>query len=98
LPSSIEGFPLSILEAMAMRVAVVASDVGAVAEVVEDGKDGFVVRPGNVEDMVSAIGRLADDHKLLVSVKKNARQKVESKYSNVILGRNYKKLYEDFSK
>jgi glycosyltransferase involved in cell wall biosynthesis len=98
LPSSIEGFPLSILEAMAMKVAVVASDVGAVAEVVEDGKDGFVVKPGSVEEIVSTVERLANDHDLLKLVKKNGRQKVESKYSNVILGRNYKKLYEDFSK
>ncbi len=95
LPSSIEGFPMSILEAMAMGVAVVASDVGAVAEVIESGKDGFVVTPGSSSEIAEVITRLAASPKLLEEVQVLARKKVENKYSNTILGENYKALYED---
>ncbi len=98
LPSSIEGFPLSILEAMAMRVVVVASDVGAVPEIVSSGEDGFIVAPGSATEIATTINMLRDNPKLMAAVKSKAREKVDKKYSNVILGENYKKLYGDYTK
>jgi glycosyltransferase involved in cell wall biosynthesis len=94
LPSSIEGFPLSILEAMAMRVACVASDVGAVAEVIDNGENGFVVKPGSVQEISEVIKKLNNDKDELMRIKNNARKKVEKTYSNKLLGDNYKKLYK----
>jgi glycosyltransferase involved in cell wall biosynthesis len=49
LPSNWEGFPLSILEAMRAGLPVVASDVGGVAEAVNDGSTGFLIRPGDLD-------------------------------------------------
>lgn len=95
LPSSIEGFPLSILEAMAMKVAVIASDVGAVSEVIRSGSDGFVVAPSSAAEIAEAIEKLKSNSKLLEKIKRSARLSVESKYSNTILGANYRKLYRD---
>ncbi len=93
LPSSIEGFPLSILEAMAMNVAVIASNVGAVADVIDSGAEGFVVSPGSVTEIVDALRKLRDQPELLKSMKTKAREKVEKNYSNRILGKNYKEEY-----
>lgn len=98
LPSSIEGFPLSILEAMAMNVAVVASDVGAVSDVIVNRRDGFVVRPGSVDDITKIIIKLANNKKLLDKIKTTAQTKLRKKYSNVILGENYSNLYKDILK
>lgn len=98
LPSSIEGFPLSIIEAMAMKVAVVASDVGAVAEIIDSGHEGIVVRPGSVYEIAQAISKLQKDPQLLASIKSAGRVKVEAKYSNVVLGKNYTNLYNDILK
>ncbi|HUC96068.1 MAG TPA: glycosyltransferase family 4 protein, partial [Candidatus Saccharimonadales bacterium] len=95
LPSSIEGFPLSILEAMAMKLAVIASDVGAVSDVIENGQDGFVVKPGSVDDIKNVILKLQKDRKLLEKIKLAARQKLEKKYSNAVLRTNYMKLYKE---
>lgn len=95
LCSSIEGFPLSILEAMAMRVAVIASDVGAVSDVIENNVDGFVVSPASIDDIAAAVMTLSNDKNLLEKMKASSRLKVEKKYSNTILGKNYKKLYSD---
>lgn len=98
LPSAIEGFPLSILEAMAMKVAVIASDVGAVSEVINDGVDGFVIPPASVSHITETIKMLNNDPKRLQLIKKASRQKVEKKYSNRLLGANYQKLYNEASK
>lgn len=95
LPSSIEGFPLSILEAMAMKLAVIASDVGAIAEVLNSGEDGFVITPGSADEISTIITKLEKDRTLLKSAKNNARKKVEVNYSNTALGNNYSKLYKD---
>ena len=98
LPSAIEGFPLSILEAMAMQVAVIASDVGAVSQVVESGKTGYVVKPGSASEVAKYIKKLATDPKLLHDTKIASRKAVEKKYSNIVLGENYKKLYREVNK
>jgi glycosyltransferase involved in cell wall biosynthesis len=58
LTSRAEGAPTVVLEAMACAVPVVATDVGSMREIVEDGRTGFVVRRGRVEPLVSAIEKL----------------------------------------
>jgi len=93
LPSSIEGFPLSILEAMAMESVVVASKVGAVPEVIEDGSNGILITPGSVEEITAAVIRLEKDHKLLESIRKQSRKSIKSIYSSEKLGNNYHDMY-----
>jgi glycosyltransferase involved in cell wall biosynthesis len=61
LPSYREGLPLCVIEAMAHGRPVVASAVGGTPELVEDGVTGFLVEPGDVEGLRSAIGRLLAD-------------------------------------
>ena len=61
LSSSSEGFPVSILEAMAAGLPVVATDVGGVAEAVEDGETGLLVPPADSEALARALERLVSD-------------------------------------
>jgi glycosyltransferase involved in cell wall biosynthesis len=58
LASATEGVPLAVLEAMSQGVPVVASDVGAVAEVVIDGDTGFLVRPGQPDALSATLRKL----------------------------------------
>jgi glycosyltransferase involved in cell wall biosynthesis len=64
LASRSEGAPLSILEAMAAGLPVVASDVGGVAELVADGETGLLVPPGDPAALAAALARVLDDRGL----------------------------------
>jgi glycosyltransferase involved in cell wall biosynthesis len=60
LSSHWEGLPLSLLEAMASGVPVVATDVGGVCDAVDDGENGILIPPGAEKDLVTALLSLAD--------------------------------------
>lgn len=60
-----EGLPTTILEAMASRLAVVATDVGGVAEAINNGKEGLVISPGNPVLLAEAMGRLIREPKVM---------------------------------
>ena len=61
LPSLKEALPIAVLEAMAMRLPAVATRVGGVPEVVDDGTTGFVVPPGDEAALRGALARLVAD-------------------------------------
>lgn len=52
-----EGLPMVVLEAMARGIPVAAFDVGAIATVVEDGRSGWIARPGDLDGLATAIRR-----------------------------------------
>jgi glycosyltransferase involved in cell wall biosynthesis len=64
LSSVSEGLPMSVLEAMAAELPVVASRVGGLPELVVDGKTGFLVPPEDPHELAAALGRLIDDRDL----------------------------------
>jgi glycosyltransferase involved in cell wall biosynthesis len=80
LPSTAEGTPLAILEAMSMQIPVVASRVGAVAEQVLNERTGLLIEAKDPNAIASAILRLFSDPKRLMMGKK-AREYVISAYS-----------------
>jgi glycosyltransferase involved in cell wall biosynthesis len=75
-PSHDEGLPRAVLEAMAMRVPVVASRVGGTPEAVEDGVSGLLVPPGDPFGLAEGINRVLDDDILAAQLGEAARQRV----------------------
>ena len=61
LPSTLDGRPVVVLEALAYGVPVIASRVGGLPALVHDGETGFLVEPGNTREISEHLKRLADD-------------------------------------
>ncbi|WP_164888437.1 glycosyltransferase family 4 protein [Methanosarcina sp. MSH10X1] len=83
LPSTTmgEAFGLVLVEAMATSKPVIASNLPGVRSVVDDGKNGFLVIPGNSEDLTSKIKKILDDEELCCKFGKHGRNKVEERYN-----------------
>ncbi len=75
-----DGLPNVILEAMAARVPVVASDLSGIPEAVEDGRTGFLVPPGDEEALSQAIVRVLDDGREGERLVAGARRMVEERF------------------
>ena len=76
LPSKTEGWGLSLMEAMACGKPVVASRAGGIPELVRDGTEGFLVRPGDVRGLADSITRLLTDPKLRNRIGRAGRTRV----------------------
>lgn len=94
LTSDCEGSPNVILEAMACGLPVVSTRVGAVPELVEHGRTGYVTDPGDVEAIAGAIVSLACDPQRRAQMGQLARAKVEAEYSLDSLGPRLLAIYE----
>ncbi len=80
LPSHREGFPVSLLEAMAAGAAIVATPVGAVPDLVRDGQDALLVPPGDVNALVRALAMLARDPALRHALGEHARARALTEF------------------
>ncbi len=76
-----EGLPLTILEAMANGLPVIASDIGGISQVIKDRGDGLLVKPGDVSELINAIKVLKNDEGMRLELSNAARKKIEDKYS-----------------
>ena len=81
LPSHVEGLPVSMLEAMSWGLPVIVTDVGAVAEVVTDGVEGFVVKPGDVNALADRLTQLGADSALRQRMGTAARRRVVERFT-----------------
>ena len=81
LPSYDEGLPYSMIEAMAAGLPIIASNVGGIPEVVQDNENGFVINPGDINQMVSRINYLIENIETRIKMKKNNQIIVKKNYS-----------------
>jgi glycosyltransferase involved in cell wall biosynthesis len=95
LPSYFEGLPVGLLEAMATGVPVVATPVGGVPDVVDDGVHGLLVTPGDVPGLAAALLRLGADSKLRLALRDAAYQRVLCCYSVPVVLEQFAQLYAD---
>jgi glycosyltransferase involved in cell wall biosynthesis len=97
-PSFSEGMPNALLEAMACGLPVIASRIGGVFDVVEDGKSGILFEPGNVSGLASAILGLLKDDELRFRLGNEARKRIVDSFSIDRIADEYIRLYKEVLK
>ena len=95
MPSLQEGLGLSILEAQGAGVAVVASRVGGIPTVIEDGKTGLLCPAQDPAALAKAIDRLLSDPDLKAKIVRNAKGRVAQKFSASLMAENTLNVYKD---
>jgi glycosyltransferase involved in cell wall biosynthesis len=93
-PTENDAFPSSLVEAMACRLAVVTTPVGAIPTIVEDGFNGLLVPPGDSAALRAALVRVLDDPGLRARLGDAARQTALARYSAEAVTREYAGLFE----
>lgn len=77
LPSYTEGLPISILEAMSYSLPIISTPVGGIPEVVKDGENGIIIKPGEKYALFNAIKELTNNKGLREEMGKISYQKVQ---------------------
>lgn len=80
LPSYREGFPNTPMEAGALGLPNIVTDINGAREIVEDGVNGFIVPPRSVQPLYDAMERILVDSELREKLKQNARSMIESRF------------------
>jgi len=94
MPSLFEGLPMVLLEAMAMRVPMVASAVDGIAEVVADGREGVLLSGWDAENFCREIHVLLDDAPRRQVLTDAASNKVQRQFSRESMTRNIEDIYK----
>lgn len=95
LLSHYEGLPISILEAFSLKTPVLASQVGGISELIEEGKTGFLENSEKAQNIAQKIEIIFENESLLRNITKNAYSLWQKKYCSSIMWKNYKKVYEE---
>jgi glycosyltransferase involved in cell wall biosynthesis len=95
LPSTIEGLPLVVLEAMAAGVPVVATPVGGVGELVRDGETGLLVPPEDPDALAAALRRLLAEPETARRLTEAAGAHVAERFSERVMCERVLAVYED---
>jgi glycosyltransferase involved in cell wall biosynthesis len=95
--TSAEGVPQALLQALAMRRPVVASDVGGVPEIIRPGETGWLVPPGESTALAAAIGEAMADPVRARRLADQGRKLVEAAFSLETMGERVERLYSEVS-
>jgi len=95
LPSFNEGLPMSILEAMAAGLPIVATPVGGIPDAVRDGIDGHLVPPGDVDALAARLAGLLGDPKRARAMGWAGHERVRAEFSADVLVPRIEALYRE---
>ncbi len=94
LPSYAEGLPMSVLEAMGAGLPVISTEVGGIPEAVEDGVNGFLIKPGDIDSLAEKLELLINDAALRVKMGKASLLLAKEKFSAAKIGMQLAEIYD----
>lgn len=95
MSSHTEGFPMSLLEAMAWELPVVATAVGGIPDIVQDSNNGYLVPSGGVEQIAAAMGKILNNRKLAERMGQMAHRTVAERFAVEKWARSLERVYSD---
>lgn len=98
LTSAVEALPISVLEAMSVGRPVIATRVGDLPEVVEDGRTGFLVSPDRLSEVARALVALARDRTRAEELGRAGRERQQQAFSIGAMTRGYAELVADLDR
>ena len=93
LPSYSESFPMTVLEAMACGLPVVASNVGGIPEMIDSNQNGILIQPGNERGLSAALLKLIGDRNFAKRLGSNARKKACEEFSSLKMATDTAEMY-----
>ncbi len=93
-PSSKEGLPLSLIESMSMEKVVIVSDAGGMSEVVQDGKNGFVVKKGDIDSIYQKLIFVCNNRDIAKDISREARKTVVERFNIDIMADKTEDLFK----
>src|SRR5690606_25459277 len=84
-PSYREGFPNVVMQAGAMELPSIVTDINGCNEIIEEGKNGLIIPPKNVDALLAAMEKIVMDQTLYSQLKQNARPMVTSRYEQPVV-------------
>ena len=98
LSSNSEGMPLTLLEALASGVPIVSTDVGGIPEIIESGKNGYLVPKGSAEALAQRITELLLDPAKAMAFALNGREMVRTRFPAEKMVKATEQLYDEVLK
>ncbi|MGF1766065.1 glycosyltransferase family 4 protein [Enterovibrio makurazakiensis] len=93
LPSYFEGLPIGVLEAMANRVAVIATSVGGIPDILKNGHDGLLIPPKDQLELANAIKMLLQHPDIKKTYINNAANRASEQFNSKSVNRALLKIY-----
>jgi N-acetyl-alpha-D-glucosaminyl L-malate synthase BshA len=94
MPSELESFGLAALEAMACKVPSIATRVGGVPELIDDGVTGLLFAVGDIEGMAAGTLELLNDRARLAEMSETARKAAQKRFCATLVVPHYVRFYE----
>lgn len=93
LPSYREGFGIVLIEAGAMNIPAITTNIAGCNEVIIDNQTGFLIKPKDINDLFDKMKYVVDNKDQMKIMKENARRSVHNRYSQDIVWKNAKETY-----
>ena len=96
--SGMDGLGQSIIEASLMKKPIIASNVGGIPETIQDGKTGFLVNEGDIEEWIKKISKILNNYELAKEMGENGRKFVSQEFNWEKIGNEIINLIKNYEK
>ena len=94
LPSYHEGLPMAILETMAAGIPNISTEIASIPEVIEHGRTGLLIRPGDREALAEAILSLLSDKKKREALSRDSHACIQQQFSLDVHMKELHRIYD----